>query len=65
MEDLLEYVLRKGGELGASYVEARYQRDHQSQIVLKNGVAEVSADIVEKGIGLRLLYRGSLGFAFV
>ncbi|MCS6783858.1 MAG: TldD/PmbA family protein [Candidatus Caldarchaeum sp.] len=65
MEDLLQYVLKRGADLGASYVEARYQHDHQSQIVLKNGVAEVSADVVEKGIGLRLLYRGSLGFAFV
>lgn len=65
MEDLLNYVIKVGGQLGASYIEARYQRDHQSQIVLKNGVAEVSADIVEKGISIRLLYKGSLGFAYV
>ncbi|MDJ0271556.1 MAG: TldD/PmbA family protein [Aigarchaeota archaeon] len=65
VEDLLEFVLKRGGELGASYVEARFQRDHQSQIVLKNGVPEVSADVVERGVGVRLLYRGSLGFAYV
>jgi predicted Zn-dependent protease len=38
MEDILEYVLRKGAELGAEYVEARYQSDIESQILLKNGV---------------------------
>ncbi|MEM1980915.1 MAG: DNA gyrase modulator, partial [Candidatus Caldarchaeum sp.] len=65
VEDLLEFVLKRGGELGASYVEARFQRDHQSQIVLKNGVPEVSADVVERGVSVRLLYRGSLGFAYV
>ncbi|MEM2225663.1 MAG: TldD/PmbA family protein [Candidatus Caldarchaeum sp.] len=65
MEDILELVLRRGAELGASYVEARFQADHQSEVLLKNGVPEVSAESVEKGIGVRLLVDGSLGFAYV
>jgi TldD protein len=65
MEDILEYVLRKGAELGAEYVEARYQSDIESQILLKNGVPEVSADAVERGVGLRVLVKGCLGFAYV
>ncbi|MEM4352115.1 MAG: DNA gyrase modulator, partial [Candidatus Caldarchaeum sp.] len=65
MDDLLDLILRKGGELGASYVEARFQADYSSEILLKNGVPEVSADSVEKGIGLRVLVDGSLGFAYV
>ncbi len=65
MEDLLNLVLKRGAELGASYVEARFQADYQSEVLLKNGVPEVSADSVDKGIGLRLLVEGSLGFAYV
>jgi Predicted Zn-dependent proteases and their inactivated homologs len=65
MEDILEYVLRKGAELGAEYVEARYQSDIESRILLKNGVPEVSADAVERGVGLRVLVKGCLGFAYV
>ncbi|MCS7137829.1 MAG: TldD/PmbA family protein [Candidatus Caldarchaeum sp.] len=65
MEDLLSLVLKRGGDLGASYVEARFQADYESEVLLKNGSPEVSADSVEKGIAVRLLVEGSLGFAYV
>ncbi|MDW7977709.1 MAG: DNA gyrase modulator, partial [Candidatus Caldarchaeum sp.] len=65
MEDLLSLVLKRGGDLGASYVEARFQADYESEVLLKNGSPEVSADSVEKGMAVRLLVEGSLGFAYV
>ncbi|MEM4383798.1 MAG: DNA gyrase modulator, partial [Candidatus Caldarchaeum sp.] len=65
MEEILNLVLKRGAELGASYVEARFQADHQSEILLKNGVPEVSAESVEKGVGIRLLVNESLGFAYI
>ncbi len=49
--------------LGASYSEARYQRDMIERTVLKNGVPEVSADEISRGISVRVIVDGSLGFA--
>jgi len=63
LEDLLEFAVDYGRRLGASYSEARYQRDVNQQTLLKNGVPEISAASVAKGIGIRVLVNGSLGFA--
>lgn len=62
-EDLLKYALDYALSLGAGYAEARYQRDVSESVVLKNGVPEVSASSVSRGIAVRVLVGNSLGFA--
>ncbi|HDJ66722.1 MAG TPA: TldD/PmbA family protein, partial [Nitrososphaeria archaeon] len=62
-EDLLEFAVDYAGRLGAEYAEARFQRDLTESIILKNGFPEISARRVSKGIGVRVLVRGSLGFS--
>ncbi|GBC68845.1 Metalloprotease TldD [archaeon HR01] len=63
MEDILDYAVDLGRKLGATYAEARYQRDIGSETLLKNGVPEVTGESVSSGISVRVVYDGCLGFA--
>lgn len=63
MEDLVRYGLKVAENLGAEYVEGRFQSDVHETLVLKNGVPEVSSYVKLRGISIRVLYRGSMGFA--
>ena len=63
MEDIVGFVLKFGAELGAEYVEARYQEDLSESTVLKNGVPEISVAQRSRGVGIRVLYKRSLGFS--
>ena len=63
VEDLLELAVDYARRLGASYSEARYQRDSSQRTVLKNGVPEFSSDHIEQGMGVRVLVDGALAFA--
>ena len=62
-EDLLEFAVDYARRLGAEYAEARFQRDLTESVILKNGFPEVSARSVSRGIGVRVLVKGSLGFS--
>lgn len=62
-EDLLEFAVDYARRLGASYAEARYQMDLTESVILKNGSPEISARSVSRGIGVRVLVKGSLGFS--
>jgi len=62
MEDMLEAVIDMGLKMGASYVEARYQRDHYETSILKSGNPEVSSFETKKGVGMRVIINGGLGF---
>jgi TldD protein len=62
MEDQLEYAMDLALKNGASYAEARYQSDISESTLLKNGIPEVSAFETRKGIGIRVLVDGALGF---
>ncbi len=63
MEDLADIVVRKGLQLGASYVEARIQSDIENTYSLKNGVPDTFQLSRTVGIGVRILVNGTLGFA--
>ncbi|MCX8191208.1 MAG: TldD/PmbA family protein, partial [Nitrososphaerales archaeon] len=63
MEDLLKLAIEYATHLGANYAEARFQSDVYETTVLKNGVHEVSTIDRFMGIGVRVLYKNSLGFA--
>jgi len=63
LEDIVGSVLKFGGELGAEYMEARYRRDIVEGTVLKNGIPEVSVTQRSRGVGIRVLYKRSLGFS--
>lgn len=62
MEDYLEFAIELARTQGASYAEARYQSDFYEQNLLKNGVAEVSSYDTRKGIAVRAVANGGLGF---
>jgi TldD protein len=63
MEDYLELALDLALKAGCNYAEARYQTDYYETNLLKNGVPEVSSFSTKKGIGMRVLIDGGLGFA--
>lgn len=62
MEDHLETIMDMAMEQGCSYVEARYQADDYETNLLKNGEPEVSSFGSDRGIGIRVLVDGALGF---
>jgi len=63
LEDLIKVGLRVAENLGAEYVEGRFQSDTHETLVLKNGVPEVSSFRKLEGLSIRVVYRGSMGFA--
>ncbi|MEM2846502.1 MAG: TldD/PmbA family protein [Nitrososphaerota archaeon] len=63
VEDLLRSALDEAGKLGVEYAEARYQKDIEEAIILKNGSPEITARSVDEGIGIRVLVNGALGFS--
>lgn len=63
MEDLLEHALRIAVRLGASYAEARYQREAYEEVLVKNGDPEVSGATTSRGVSVRVICKGALGFA--
>ncbi|MEM0452894.1 MAG: TldD/PmbA family protein [Nitrososphaerota archaeon] len=62
-DDLLREAVDYALSLGASYAEARYQKDVTESIMLKNGVPEISASSISRGISVRVLVGNALGFA--
>ncbi|MCS7145736.1 MAG: TldD/PmbA family protein [Nitrososphaerota archaeon] len=63
VEDLLSHALKTASRLGASYSEARFENGVSEIFVLRNGVVDVSARAVSRGIGVRVLYNKALGFS--
>ncbi len=62
MEDMLQFILDRGRELGAGYVEARHHRVEASEVMLKSGTPEASASSQSTGIGMRVLVDGAMAF---
>ncbi len=62
-EGLISRAVDYALSLGASYAEARYQRDVTDEVVLRNGRVVGAGSNVREGVGVRLLVKGSLGFA--
>jgi len=63
LEDLTEFALDYAMGLGVEYAEARFQSDVEESIILKNGVPEASLLEEGKGVSVRVIVDGSLGFA--
>ncbi len=63
LEDLVELAVDQAEGLGAEYAEARYQCDIQESLILKNGVIDGTILEESRGIGVRVLVNGALGFA--
>ncbi len=61
MEDLVELALDYGSGK-ADYIEARYQKNVGTEIIMKNGVVEGASLIGDSGIGIRVLVNGGMGF---
>ncbi len=60
-EDIVEFCVNYASKK-ADFVEARLDVSRSEGFVLKNGVAEVSACSTSRGIGLRIIDNGALGF---
>ncbi|MEM4614658.1 MAG: TldD/PmbA family protein [Desulfurococcaceae archaeon] len=62
-ESLLIRIADQGRDLGASYVEVRFQDDYGYDITLRNGKIIGVSFNRDRGVGIRALINGSLGFA--
>ncbi|AHL22247.1 putative Zn-dependent protease [Thermococcus nautili] len=61
--ELLEFAVEKALELGASYAEARYEEKSGTHLAMKNGSPEGMDIEADRGIGIRVLANGGMGFA--
>lgn len=65
LKDVLGKVVDAAVELGAEYVEVRGQKLSKSMVTLKEGRVEAAKQGIENGAALRVLMRGTWGFASV
>ena len=63
MIDLLQYAVDYARSLGASYAEARYHSHKSFGITSRNGLLVSSGSSISRGVGVRVVVEGSLGFA--
>ena len=63
MRDLADLAVELALKMGADYAEARYHDDRANFYVLRNGVPEMAGFDRARGIGIRVLVNGALGFA--
>ncbi len=63
--DLAVFAVEYASKLGAEYAEARLQSDMGNVYLVKNGNPEVAGFVRERGLGIRVLVKGGLGFASV
>ena len=61
--DVLEFAVEKALELGASYAEARFEEKSGTSLAMKNGNPEGLQVLADRGIGVRVLVDGGMGFA--
>lgn len=61
--ELVDFAVDYAGKKGATYAEARYERQDQENFILKNGVLDALYVGQDRGIGVRVLANGALGFA--
>ncbi len=62
-EDLAFYALKVAGGLGASYAEARIHVNRELAIIMRNGRIIGSGIDYRRGIGVRVIVNGALGFS--
>ncbi|MHA1479986.1 MAG: TldD/PmbA family protein [Candidatus Thorarchaeota archaeon] len=62
-KDLAEFCVEYGRGLGASYVEARFEKKFAKGLAYRNGEPISGGMTPSSGIGVRLLVNGNMGFA--
>lgn len=62
-EDLLAFGIKQAIKLGATYAEARHEKNAGEAVTFKNGNLDAVGITESNGIGIRLLINGALGFA--
>ncbi|MEM1581631.1 MAG: TldD/PmbA family protein [Candidatus Bathyarchaeia archaeon] len=63
MRELLELIVQRGLNEGASFCEARYFEERNSSISVENGAARTLSSGILRGIGIRVIFGGRWGFA--
>jgi len=63
MHELVEFAIEKAQEMEASYAEARFEEKNGTEIIMKNGNPEGLGILADRGIGIRVLVDGGMGFA--
>ncbi len=63
MHELVEFAVEKALELGADYAEARFEEKNGTSLAMKNGSPEGLEVLADRGIGVRVLVGGGMGFA--
>jgi len=63
LKDVLAKIINRAVELGADYSEIRAQTLHKTMLTIKEGRVEATKQGVEEGSAIRVLVRGSWGFA--
>jgi TldD protein len=61
--DLVDFAIDYAGKKGAEYTEARFERQEPESFILKNGVLDALDVSEDRGVGVRVLMNGALGFA--
>ena len=61
--EFVDYAVEYARRKGATYAEARFERQEPEQFILKNGTLDALYVGADRGIGVRVLAKGSLGFA--
>src|SRR5205807_9800970 len=61
--DLVDFAVDQARSKGATYAEARYEKQDPENFILKNGVLDALYVGHDQGIGVRVLVNGALGFA--
>ncbi len=59
LKKVIDYAIASG----ASYAEARFHNDSEKSVTLKNGEVEAVEASYERGVGIRVIVNGGLGFA--
>jgi len=59
LKKIIDYAIASG----ASYAEARFHNDSEKSVTLKNGEVEAVEASYERGVGIRVIVNGGLGFA--
>ncbi|HEX8079347.1 MAG TPA: TldD/PmbA family protein [Jatrophihabitans sp.] len=63
LEPLAHAALTRAGELGARDASFRILRTRTGRLRLRDGVVEAASDSVDIGLGVRLVYDGTWGYA--
>jgi len=61
-EDLVDYAVEHARSKGATYAEARFEQQTNEDFVVRGGIVDALDSTESRGIGVRVLAGGSLGF---